>query len=583
MMIKVELFKLTLTAFLSSVIALNVNAKPFLGAELDPDKYENTPKTAPLSRGNFTELPSQYSLKSHLPPILSQGEQGSCVGWSSAYAARTLLDSKAKPQRKHSNNAFSPSFVYNQIRLGQQCKKGSYIPEALDVLKYQGVLPLSQFPYNENQCFQTPSASQKQAAAEHRIGDWRRLFSKTSTNRHIPVRRALAQGHPVVIGMNIPESFFNYKGGVYRATKNEYKAIRSNDPALQRRYLGGGHAMTAIGYNDQQQWIEVANSWGTDWGEKGFIRISWDTFNTFVREGYEMIPPPPAAPPKPQKPNMHLSLRFVDAAGTQMKVKQKGAGWELLEPVPSGGLFRVEASPKQQSYIYVIGVGSDNAMVTLFPRNKTVSPVINHNETMLLPGPTEQHFTRLDDNIGKDRYLVLASKKSLNISQLEKSLKRSKAKNLEEKLKDVLGEKFVDLHLKKMSNDQVDLAAVVKDEQVATMTVTINHVSSDGYNTDKRQPIIVLTSPSKDNFDTLKTTPFVVDSHHVTLIGKAQDTSAIKSVAVEDATTLKFSNRGPFKAEVALPEGKGPHSVLISATDIHGNRAEKTVQFIVQD
>ncbi|NDG26961.1 MAG: hypothetical protein EB120_07290 [Proteobacteria bacterium] len=38
----------------------------------------------------------------------------------------------------------------------------------------------------------------------------------------------------------------------------------------------GGHAITLIGYDDSAKaWI-VRNSWGEDWGEKGYFRIAYD-------------------------------------------------------------------------------------------------------------------------------------------------------------------------------------------------------------------------------------------------------------------------------------------------------------------
>jgi hypothetical protein len=38
----------------------------------------------------------------------------------------------------------------------------------------------------------------------------------------------------------------------------------------------GGHAVSLVGYDDAARaWI-VRNSWGEDWGDKGFFKISWD-------------------------------------------------------------------------------------------------------------------------------------------------------------------------------------------------------------------------------------------------------------------------------------------------------------------
>ncbi len=39
--------------------------------------------------------------------------------------------------------------------------------------------------------------------------------------------------------------------------------------------LTGGHAVKAVGYEiiDGFLWVWVKNSWGTDWGQKGYFRM----------------------------------------------------------------------------------------------------------------------------------------------------------------------------------------------------------------------------------------------------------------------------------------------------------------------
>lgn len=36
------------------------------------------------------------------------------------------------------------------------------------------------------------------------------------------------------------------------------------------------HAVTAVGYGDEEglEYLLIRNSWGADWGEKGYIRIA---------------------------------------------------------------------------------------------------------------------------------------------------------------------------------------------------------------------------------------------------------------------------------------------------------------------
>ena len=64
------------------------------GANLDPAEFDKAEVFEPLSPEGNT-LPERVSLEKYAPKRLNQGQQGSCVGWGSSYAARTILQSIA--------------------------------------------------------------------------------------------------------------------------------------------------------------------------------------------------------------------------------------------------------------------------------------------------------------------------------------------------------------------------------------------------------------------------------------------------------------------------------------------------------
>lgn len=169
--------------------------------------------SAPLTSRSFETLPSSYSLKKYCPTPGNQGSQGSCVGWASAYAARTILKSVANGWSSYSNtsNAYSPSYVYNQIKLGTYCKKGSYVSEALRILKYQGVVKLSSFPYV---CNKLPTSYNKTQAGNHKIANYTRLSNTymTSDQKVKAIKKSLSNKRPVVTGVYCYKSFQYAKG-----------------------------------------------------------------------------------------------------------------------------------------------------------------------------------------------------------------------------------------------------------------------------------------------------------------------------------------------------------------------------------
>ncbi len=79
----------------------------------------------------------------------------------------------------------------------------------------------------------------------------------------INIKNALMH-HPVSASYDVYEDFSYYDGGVYEHTWGEYE---------------GGHAILIVGWEDEtQSWI-CKNSWGPNWGEKGYFRIKWGSCN----------------------------------------------------------------------------------------------------------------------------------------------------------------------------------------------------------------------------------------------------------------------------------------------------------------
>lgn len=562
-------------------MALPAPAQMFLGAVLDAGKYAAVPKAPPLSRGDFSDLPRKVSLKKFAPVPGNQGKQGSCVGWATAYAARTVLAASAGRVRPSASSAFSPSYIFNQIRVGDCVHGGSLVDDALSLMTQQGVVPLSEFPYNDRQCSQLPSSGEKAMAQKFRIGGRQRLFGPRDSNRHVPVRRALAAGHPVVIAMRVPNSFDHYRGGIYQPTTEERDAAERGEMWGEDNPLfRGGHAMTVVGYDDDGGWFEIQNSWGTDWGEDGYWRISYEDFDRFVVEGYELLPPPP--PPKPRVDDMHVSLRFLDLQGQVIPSGPKGGGWKLGRALPSGGRFRVEATPGELSQLYVLGGDSKGHFVELFPRSGRVSPTVNANDTLLLPGPTEAYYTRLDDTVGTDFYMLLAAKRPLDVAGVLAKLRSSDSHNLNDRLNDALGKRRVPPAYIKAAGTGIVATAASGDQDVVAMVISIDHVAPDPSQADHDPPVIVLTKPQRENFDAASGAAYVVDSPQVTISGRAQDASAIASLTVKGAYNVRYSSKGPFKADLDLPPGAGPHRVTLTASDAAGNTSTMQIELTVR-
>ena len=232
-------------------------------------------------------LPPFVDLTDRFPPAGQQGDQGSCVGWAVGYAARSYYNSAAGGgARLTTHDVPSPAYIYDRIRSpGASCDDGSRIAAALDLLK-KGSLTLAEYPYDEDRC-RRPDAGMAARATKFRIHNWQVV----DTRRLDQVKGELAGGHPVVIGMRPNRDFHRLRGR---------KVWRAGYPESDDRH----HAVTVVGHSERGQYFTIINSWGRGWGERGFGRISYDTFRKRVKYGYSMrlVGEPVPEPPKPEPP-----------------------------------------------------------------------------------------------------------------------------------------------------------------------------------------------------------------------------------------------------------------------------------------
>ena len=219
-------------------------------------------------------LPKEVDLSARFPPPGNQGSQGSCTAWATGYALRSYHEGK--------NQTFSPSYIYNQLTTNGECV-GTSIARALDLLKTDGTVPFSVFPYSVNDCKQQPDAQMKSIAGQYRIKSWRSL----DASRLDDAKGQLAAGTPIVFGMNLSDSFEKLQGN---SIYDDTESLRT-----------GGHAMVLVGYSEDRQAFKFINSWGTDWADKGFGWVSFRAMQALSNRQYviEAINPPQPTPPVP--------------------------------------------------------------------------------------------------------------------------------------------------------------------------------------------------------------------------------------------------------------------------------------------
>lgn len=424
----------------------------YTGLEFN-EEYDTVLAVPMMTTRSYSAMPKSYSLKQYCPTPKNQGSQGSCVGWASTYAARTILYARKNGWNSSysiTNNAFSPSYVYNQIKLGYDCSRGSFISSAMNVLKDQGAPKLTDFPYI---CNKSATYSDKSKASGYKIKDYHRLsYSDYDQNQTVNnVKKALSNGNPVVIGMSIYSSF-SYAKGVWNGVRDNYR---------------GGHAMTIIGYDDYKYGgaFEVMNSWGTGWGNDGFIWVRYSDMYRTCKEYFEMVDFG-AAPPKPNDPkpvvekyDLNGSFKLVKSDGSTMRaalgnnikrdfnvVKSDDddgseSTYKLTSPQRSGTEFRVYISNEEPAYVYLLGYGTRSGKVAPLYPFQGFSAYLGYKKSNVAI-PNEDYYIALDNQTGTDYLCVLYSKNSLDIQSVARRI-QSESGSFSDRVKKVLGSQIV--------------------------------------------------------------------------------------------------------------------------------------------
>jgi len=409
--------KRIILTFLSILIFFNIGISQEFGSGLNFNdaEYKTVKKKAVLTRSLYSTLPASYSLKKYAPIPKSQGQFGTCVGWSTAYTGMTILESISKNRTNKTtttSNTFSPGFIYKQIKSSNDsyCKFGSSIKEALTIMQKKGVCKYTDMSEVNCPSYISPTIFTK--ASSYKITDFAKIFSMFDSKDYKikAVKKSLSENNPVIIGMNLPKSFYKAKG-VWKPTESSSLTY-------------GGHAMCVIGYDDSKYGgsFEIMNSWGTQWGNSGFIWVKYSDFHAFVKYAYEMIKF--KSNKKAIVNNLAGSIKFVKADGTVSSAKYINGIYKIDEPYKSGTKFRLYISNSEPAYVYAFGYDATKKTFTIFPNEPNVSAALNYaNNSVAIPD--EDHFIQTDNTIGKDYLCVIYSKKRLNIERIKVKIENS--------------------------------------------------------------------------------------------------------------------------------------------------------------
>ena len=224
-------------------------------------KYTVTPKASP----NIVDL------RAFCSPIENQGSLGSCTGQAIAGAIELLN----KRNRKPTDVSRLFIYYYERLLLGTvNYDSGAYIRDGIKATNHYGASLESYWPYDIRKFKQEPISEAKTDALQRKVTRYERV------NDFNGCVDALSNGYPVIMGFRVYDSFMS---------KNVAKTGIMTYPNTKREKLLGGHAVLLVGYNKSKKVFIARNSWGTNWGDKGYFYMPFNVINPNMSSDYWII------------------------------------------------------------------------------------------------------------------------------------------------------------------------------------------------------------------------------------------------------------------------------------------------------
>jgi C1A family cysteine protease len=202
-------------------------------------------------------LPVSTDLRPTCSPVEDQGQLGSCTANALAGALEFLED-----KDKIAMARMSRLFIYYNERALEgtvNSDSGAAIRDGIKSLSLKGCCPETDWPYNIAQFAVKPSTLCYVDGLKHLIQSYYRVQTLSD------MKTCLASGFPFVFGFTVYTSF---ESATVAATGIVPMPMKSEK-------VLGGHAVLAVGYNDASQRFIVRNSWGVNWGMKGYFTIPY--------------------------------------------------------------------------------------------------------------------------------------------------------------------------------------------------------------------------------------------------------------------------------------------------------------------
>jgi hypothetical protein len=245
----------------------------------DYSQYKLNVKRSPIDKRDWKAaaiypritLPKIVDYRPQMQPVRDQGQQGSCL----AMAGEGMKEYQERMD-VGLNEYMSPQFLYNLRE--DPSTDGMFGRDLMEILKEKGICTEAMFRYGT---MGLPPMEALMNASLYKIANY------ALVNTIDELKTALYLNGPCVICVPV----YNYGPRMWKQMPGDI-------------FLGG-HGMCLAGYNDDLKIFNDRNSWGPDWGDRGYTEFPFEDFGLqwelWSSIDVKSNPPIPPVPPEPVK------------------------------------------------------------------------------------------------------------------------------------------------------------------------------------------------------------------------------------------------------------------------------------------
>lgn len=193
-------------------------------------------------------------------PVLDQGKEGACTGFGLATVANYLLNSRPRATSARPPQV-SPRMIYEMARRYDEWTgedySGSSARGAVKGWFKHGICSEEHWRYDPKDVNGFLDSSREDDARKRPLGAYFRVNHQDLVAMH----SAIAQVGVLYATGSVHQGWLDVGSDGRIAFQPSTKTL-------------GGHAFAIVAYDERGMWIQ--NSWGKDWGDKGFGYISYD-------------------------------------------------------------------------------------------------------------------------------------------------------------------------------------------------------------------------------------------------------------------------------------------------------------------